>query len=124
MSRNFIVSSCFPVCVSKTCPKGEYGNLACSIISLSLESNIAFPKRYSYLSIFLVDNADIFAASQLISYGSFPSLILSSIAMIIFYFLSKRFFLKHEELSDARVALITENEYGFTVHFLHRFIKS
>ena len=32
--------------------------------------------------------------------------------------------MKHEELSDARVASITEKEYGFTVHFLNRFIKS
>ena len=37
--------------------------------------------------------------------------------MISFYILSKRFFLKREELSDARVVSITNNEYGFEVHF-------
>ena len=37
--------------------------------------------------------------------------------MISFYTLSKRFFLKRERLSDARVALITKKEYGFAVHF-------
>ena len=36
----------------------------------------------------------------------------------MFYSLSKRFFLKHEELSDARVVSITKKEYGFEVHFL------
>ena len=35
-----------------------------------------------------------------------------------FYNLSKRLFLKREELSDARVVSITKNEYSFTVHFL------
>ena len=63
------------------------------------------------------DNADIFAALRLISYCSFSSLILSSIAMISFYIFSKRLFLKHEGLSDARVASITEKEHGFAVHF-------
>ena len=31
--------------------------------------------------------------------------------------LSKRFFLKCEELSDVRVVSITKNEYGFPLHF-------
>ena len=44
--------------------------------------------------------------------------------MISFYILSKRFFLKRERLSDARLASITEKEYGFAIHFLQRFIKS
>ena len=74
--------------------------------------------RYSYLSIFPDDNADIFVVSLLISYCNFSSLILSSIAVIGFYFLSKRFFLKHEGLSDAREASITEKNYGFAVHFV------
>ena len=34
-----------------------------------------------------------------------------------FYILSKRFFLKREGLSDARVASITKKEYRFAVHF-------
>ena len=38
--------------------------------------------------------------------------------MINFYIVSKRFFLKREELSDERVASITNKEYDFTVYFL------
>ena len=79
---------------------------------------------YWYLSIFVDDNANIFAASLLISYYSFSSLILSSIVTISFYILSKWFSLKREGLSDPRVVSITEKEYGFPVLFLHRFIKS
>ena len=69
--------------------------------------------RNSRLSILPDDNADIadidiaddnadFAASLLILYCTFSSLILSSIFMISFYTLSKIFFFKREELSDAR----------------------
>ena len=70
------------------------------------------------------DNADIFAASVLISYCSFSCLILSSVVMISFYILSKRFFLKCKRLSDGRVVSTTKKEYGFAVHFIYRFIKS
>ena len=38
--------------------------------------------------------------------------------MISFYILSKRFSLKREGLSDARVATITKKEYGFAVQLL------
>ena len=38
--------------------------------------------------------------------------------MVSCYILSKRLFLKREGLSDVRVASITKNEYGFTVHIL------
>ena len=38
--------------------------------------------------------------------------------MIILYILSKRFFLKREGSSNARVASITKKEYGFAMHFL------
>ena len=44
--------------------------------------------------------------------------------MISFYVLSKRLLLEREELSDARVALITTKEYAFAVHSLERFTKS
>ena len=37
--------------------------------------------------------------------------------MISFYILSKRFFLKLEGLSDARVASITKKTYDFALHF-------
>ena len=61
--------------------------------------------------------ADVFAASLLISYCSFSSLMLS-IATISFYIISKKFFLKRKGLFDARVASRTKKEYGFTVQFL------
>ena len=32
MSREFIAETCFSVCFSKAFPKGEYVNLACSIL--------------------------------------------------------------------------------------------
>ena len=37
--------------------------------------------------------------------------------MISFYILSKRFFPKREELSDARVVSITKKECAFELHF-------
>ena len=104
--------------VSKSFPKGEYANLACYFICLRLEGNISLPVRYSYLSIFSDDNADIFAASLLLSYCSFLSLILSSVVMIRFFILSVGFVLKRKGLSDARVASITKKDYCFAVHFL------
>ena len=64
------------------------------------------------------------AASLLILYCGFLSLILLSIVMISFYILSKRFFLKRKEISDARVVSVTKNEYGFAVYFLYRFVES
>ena len=79
---------------------------------------ISLPVKNSCLSILPEDNADIFVASLLIFYFIFSSLMLSSIVMISFYILPKRFFLKHEELSDARVVLINKKEYVFAVHFL------
>ena len=83
------------------------------------------PVRYSDLLIFQGDNPDIFAASPLILYCNFSPPILSSvIVMISFYILSKRFFLKREEISDARVVSVTKNEYGFAVYFLYRFVES
>ena len=78
--------TCFSVCFSKAFPNGEYVNLAGFIIG------------YSFISIFPDDMADVFAASLLKSYCSFSSLILSSILVISFYILCKRFFLKREEL--------------------------
>ena len=76
------------------------------------------PVTYSYLSGLPDDNDDIFAASLLVSYRIFSSLILLLIVLISFYILSKRFFLIGEELSDARVVSIIKKEYGFAVHFL------
>ena len=71
-----------------------------------MESNNSSPVRYSYLSILLDDNADIFADFLLISHCTFSSLLLSSIVKTSFYILSKRLFLKRKELSGVRVVSI------------------
>ena len=71
---DFKASTCFFVCFSKAFLKGEYINMACSIIWLRLEGNISSLLGYSYLSIFPDKNADFFAASLLISYCGFSSL--------------------------------------------------
>ena len=114
----FSWSSIVFVCFPKAFRNGEYVKLACSIALLWSEGSISSPERYSLLSIFPDDSVDNFAASLLIPYCSFSFLILSSIVMISFYILSKRFLLKLEGLSDARLASITKKEYGFVVHFL------
>ena len=93
-------------------------NLTCSITLLWSEGSISLPVKYSYLPTFPDDNGDIFAASWLISYYSFLLLIISSIAMINFYIVSKRFFLKRKKLSDGRVVSITKKEFGSEVEFL------
>ena len=106
------------VCFWKYFPNEKSLNLACSIICIWLEGNVSSPVGYSYLTIFPDDNADIFAASPLMSCYNFSSLILSSIVMIACYILCKRFFLKHKGWSVTRVVSITKKEYGFAVHFL------
>ena len=106
-------SSIVFICFSNALPSGEYVNLAGSIILLWSNGNIYSPVRYSYLSILPDDNAEVFAASLLISYCSFSSLSLSSILLVNFYIISERFLLKREELSDARVVSTTKKEYGF-----------
>ena len=78
-----------------------------------IRGNISSPVRYSYLSILFDDNADIFSASLLIWYCSFSFLSLSWIVMIILYIFSKRFFLKREELFDARVVSISKKRIWF-----------
>ena len=111
-------SSIVFVCFSNALPRGEQVNLSCSIILTWSDGSISLPLRNSYLSILLDDNTDFFTAYLLIWYCSFSSLILSLIPVIIFYILSKRFFLKREELCDARLVSVTKNKYGFTSHFL------
>ena len=103
---------------SNALARGEYVNLACSIILLWSDGNISSPVRNSYLLILPDDNADICSDSFLKLYCGFSSLILLSTVMISFYMLSKRFFLKREDLSDARVASIIKKEYRFAVHVL------
>ena len=88
------------------------------------DGNISSPAKNSYLSIFSDGKADISAASLLISYCSFSSLILSSVVLINFYIVSERFFLKRKEIFDAKVVSITKKDYGSTIDFLQKFIKS
>ena len=120
-----IASTCFLpcpsisfICFSNALSRGEYVNFACSIIILWSDEKISSFVRNSYLSILPDDNADMFVASLLVSYYSFSYLILSLIVMINFYIVSKRFFLKCEELSNGRVVSITRKEYGSAVDFL------
>ena len=90
-------SSIIFICSSNALPRVKHENLACSITLFWAGGNISLPIRYSYLSILPDDEADIFAASLLISYCSFSYLISLSI-IITFYILSKRVFLKREGL--------------------------
>ena len=71
----------------KVFPKGEYLILVCSTLFWSEGSISSFVRCPD-------DNDYIFVSSLLISCCSFPSLILSSIFMMNFYILSKRFFSK------------------------------
>ena len=75
------------VCFSKAFSKVESLNLVGSVIWLWLDGNISLPPRYSYLVIFLDDNADISTAFLIVLYCSFSSLILSSIVASNFYIL-------------------------------------
>ena len=88
-------------------------NLAWSIILLWSEGNISLPVRYSYLSALLDDYVYIFYASLLMLYCNFSCLILSSIVIINFYIISKRFFLRREELSDKRLVSVTKKRIMF-----------
>ena len=113
-------SSIVFICFSNALPRGEYVNLAYSVIVIWSDGNISSPVRYFiiFYSILADDNADIFVGSVLLLHCTFSPLILSSMVMINFYIHSKIFFLKHEELSNGRVVSITKKEYVFVEHFL------
>ena len=109
-NRFYLLFALFLI-IFKAFPKGGYVNIASSVTLLWSEGSTSSPVRYSYLSIFPDDNANVFAASLVISYCyhiSFSYLILSLILMISFYVLSERFFLKRKGLYDATVASITK----------------
>ena len=110
---------------SKALTRGEYVNLACSITLFWSGGNISSPLRYSYLIILSDDNADSFTASLLVSYRSFSALILSSVVIIGFYILSKRFFLKREEIFDVGVVSVTKTNMVLPYFFvkIHNFLK-
>ena len=124
--KDFKASTCFIpwssiafICSSNALSSGEYVNLACSIILLWSDGNISTPVGYSYLPILLDYNADIFAASLLMSYCNFSFLILSSIIIISFYIPSKRFFLNRKRLTDARITAVTKKIW-FCSTFFHK----
>ena len=96
--EDFKALNCFSVCFSNAFTKEGYVNLACSIICLRLGC-IFSPIQYSYLTILSYDKSDVFAVSLLTLNCGFASLILSSIAVISFYVLSNRLFLKCKGLS-------------------------
>ena len=90
-------SSIIFICSPNALPRVKHENLACSLTLFWPGGNISSPIRYSYLSILPDHEADIFAASLLISYCSFSYLISLSI-IITFYIPSERVFLKREGL--------------------------
>ena len=72
---------------------GEYVNLTFLLIEGNIDWKEIFFHLYNLLKEILSDdNADTFAASLLISYSSFSSLIFLSIAMIYYIFFLKDFF--------------------------------
>ena len=78
---------------------------------------VYFIYMYVYINIYI--SYIIYIKCHIFKYHtSYASLILSSISMISFYILSKRFFLKGKALSDTRVASITKKKYGFAVHLM------
>ena len=78
--------------IFKSFPKGEWVNLVFFEILIQLEILISY----------------IFATCLLILYCSFSYLILSSVVISSFYFLSKWFFLKHKWSSASIVQLNTK----------------
>ena len=87
-------SSIVFVCFFKAFLREEYVNLAYFISLPWSDGYTSSPLRYSYLSIFPDQNADIFAAFLLIAYCSCSTLILPSIAMISFHIFLKGSFWK------------------------------
>ena len=86
--------------------------------------SISLLVRYFYVSVLPDNNADILAATLLMSCCNFWSLILSSMVMISLYPSSNRFSQKHNGLFNGRVVSMTKTKYCFVVHFLYRSIKS
>ena len=95
--------------------------LTCSIICT--DGNVYSSVKYSYSSILIHENADIFAAALLISHYSFSAKIVSSVVVITFSILSKTMHLKHGLLSAGKIVSFTKKKNGFAAHFLKRFIK-
>ena len=105
-------SSIVFISFSNALPRGEYVNLACSIIQIWSEGSIGSPVRFSYLSI-LPDDSDIFAPSMLMPYcSSFYLQPHHQLSWLVFIFFLKDSFWIVKDCN------ITKKEYGFAVHFL------
>ena len=90
--------------------------LTCSIIWT--DGNVYSSVKYSYSSILIHENADIFAAALLISHYSFSAKIVSSVVVITFSILSKTMHLKHGLLSAGKIVSFKKKKNGFAAHFL------
>ena len=82
--------------------------LTCSIIWT--DGNVYSSVKYSYSSILIHENADIFAAALLISHYSFSAKIVSSVVVITFSILSKTMHLKHGLLSAGKIVSFTKKK--------------
>ena len=82
--------------------------LTCSIICT--DGNVYSSVKYSYSSILIHENADIFAAALLISHYSFSAKIVSSVVVITFSILSKTMHLKHGLLSAGKIVSFTKKK--------------
>lgn len=122
-SEETIASTCFSTFLSisvflfQCLSKWRISKFISSVVLCCCGGNTSSPVWYPYLSI-LPDDADIFAALQLMLDCNLPSLILSSMDVIALYTNSSRFFRKRKALSNGRVASMTKNEYASAVHFL------
>ena len=82
--------------------------LTCSIICT--DGNVYSSVKYSYSSILIHENANIFAAALLISHYSFSAKIVSSVVVITFSILSKTMHLKHGLLSAGKIVSFTKKK--------------
>ena len=98
-----------------------YFHYAISKWSTILKYYLLISKLYIY---FFVSYLMIMLMFLLLSYCSFSSLIFSSIFIRSFYILSTRYFLKREEVSDARVVSKTKKNMVFALLIkIHKILK-
>lgn len=91
--------SIFFVCISNAFPKGEYVNLACTIVPLSSGSTASL--TYWYLFVLRNENPDIFKASLLESYRIFHANFYKSIIMRNYELWSMNKYLMSDEWMNA-----------------------
>ena len=109
-SRFFFYLFCECFSTRRTC------RLTCSIICT--DGNVYSSVKYSYSSILIHENADIFAAALLISHYSFSAKIVSSVVVITFSILSKTMHLKHGLLSAGKIVSFTKKKWFCSTFFV------